>query len=274
MQQSQIQPPPAATLSQAIHEFRAGVTAVMRSWSALKTSVTSEWGGVESKAKATELRTHIIQAFEAAHTNNSKIMDQYDLEDNLLMFMDEEFSIVLEDDSEKQVALTICTMFEQCYAKGDFLLCRQMVAMAEHIRHQESGKPQQPVQVMEQEDMDDDDDDTVNGDSMMESTTASPADTTAACAEAAPQTSSALSPDAASFITGTLNATTHLPPVAQDIVIEYANMEIPLFGAAKKAVPEGPPPRQLGQSAPDATNNIMDEMDDDGFVTIKTKGKR
>lgn len=46
----------------AMEEFRAGVTACLRSWSALRTAVESGWGGGEreSQVKADTLRTNIF----------------------------------------------------------------------------------------------------------------------------------------------------------------------------------------------------------------------
>ena len=45
-------------------EFHAGITATLRSWSALRTSVESEWGGPQSKTKAEELRQSLYDCFD------------------------------------------------------------------------------------------------------------------------------------------------------------------------------------------------------------------
>jgi hypothetical protein len=39
----------------------------------------------------------------------------HDLEDNLAIFLKEEFSVSLEDDSERQVDATICQLYERCW---------------------------------------------------------------------------------------------------------------------------------------------------------------
>lgn len=46
-----------------LEDFRAGVTACLRSWSALKAAVESGWGGGEriSQEKADNLRTSILE---------------------------------------------------------------------------------------------------------------------------------------------------------------------------------------------------------------------
>ena len=116
----------------ATSEFQAGVTAVLRSWSALRTAVENEWGGPKSKSKAEELRSNILEFFEYSDSVpvNKPKLHLENLEDNLFLYMEEEFTIVLEDDSEKQVAYTIWQMYEMC-GKGDFTLARQMVNSAE-----------------------------------------------------------------------------------------------------------------------------------------------
>lgn len=112
------------TLETASAEFQAGVTAVLRSWSAFRTAVESGWGGAASKEKAEFLRTHIFECFDYKKSKPS--VDVYELEDNLAIYLEEEFSVVLEDDSEKQVAEVIWKMFEMC-GRGDFSLSRQII---------------------------------------------------------------------------------------------------------------------------------------------------
>ena len=52
----------------AIEEFRAGVTACLRSWSALRTAVESGWGGGEreSQGKADDLRKYILNIMDGS----------------------------------------------------------------------------------------------------------------------------------------------------------------------------------------------------------------
>merc|ERR1711957_456601 len=103
-------------------------------------AVESQWGGFMGKEKAEFLRTHIYAQFgyskaKASNTNsnsnagNGAAMDQYDLEDALAIYMEEEYSIVLEDDSERQVALCIVQMYELC-GRGDFSLSRGTIQKA------------------------------------------------------------------------------------------------------------------------------------------------
>lgn len=108
----------------ATAEFRAGVTAVLRAWSALRQAVASNWGGVQSIEKAEVLRDHIYENFN--YNKPKPGMDRYDLEDALAIYLEEEFCLQIEDDSEKDVAFLICQMYENC-GKGDFTLARERI---------------------------------------------------------------------------------------------------------------------------------------------------
>eukprot|EP00568_Trieres_chinensis_P004929 CAMPEP_0183293434 /NCGR_PEP_ID=MMETSP0160_2-20130417/2119_1 /TAXON_ID=2839 ORGANISM="Odontella Sinensis, Strain Grunow 1884" /NCGR_SAMPLE_ID=MMETSP0160_2 /ASSEMBLY_ACC=CAM_ASM_000250 /LENGTH=149 /DNA_ID=CAMNT_0025454549 /DNA_START=360 /DNA_END=809 /DNA_ORIENTATION=+ len=77
-----------------------------------------------------------------------------ELEDNLSIYMEEEFSVVLEDGSERQVADLIWRMYESC-GRGDVSLARQVVASIETVVASQSA---QKVVVQEDSDMDEDDD--------------------------------------------------------------------------------------------------------------------
>ncbi len=119
--------PSLPTIEQATAEFQAGVTAALRAWSALRTAVQTGWGGVESKEKAEFLRSYIFEAFDYGLPKAKLDID--DLEDHLAIYMEEEFSVVLEDESERQVAQLIWQIYQSC-GRGDFNLSRQTVANA------------------------------------------------------------------------------------------------------------------------------------------------
>lgn len=215
-------------------EFRAGVTACLRSWSALRTAVQSGWGGVDSCGKAEDLRRHIFEHFNG-QCFPPRGMDLMDLEDNLAIFMEEEFSVVLEDNSERQIAESIWRMYEQCH-QGNVTLARQLVAVAENAL---SRVAEFPVQIQSTECDDDDDDD----DEMAEETTEAPS------------------------LIAVQGTNQHLLPAQ-----EYANQYLfgPPRGAQLPAVATGPV-RQLGEEAPAAPEP---EVDEDGFVAVSTKGKK
>jgi pre-rRNA-processing protein TSR2 len=135
-------------------EFRAGVTATLRSWSALRAAVESGWGGPESQAKAEDLRQNIYSIMDG--TSFPPKIELWDLEDNLAIYMEEEFSVVLEDDSEKQVAAMLWHMYEACH-KGDMSLARQAVESARRVEAVSATCPVH-VQASEQDEESDDDD--------------------------------------------------------------------------------------------------------------------
>lgn len=118
---------PLPTIEEASAEFQSGVSAALRAWSALRTAVQSEWGGIESRDKAEYLRNYIFEAFDYRLPKCKLDIDE--LEDNLAIYMEEEFSIVLEDDSEKELAHLIWQLYQSC-GKGDFTLSRRTVEMS------------------------------------------------------------------------------------------------------------------------------------------------
>uniref|UniRef100_A0A7R9WRC4 Pre-rRNA-processing protein TSR2 homolog n=1 Tax=Craspedostauros australis TaxID=1486917 RepID=A0A7R9WRC4_9STRA len=143
-----------------IDDFKAGVTACLRSWSAFRTAVENGWGGGTnpSFSKAEELRNSILQIMNGQKCPIPNF-DVYDLSDNLAIYMEEEFSVTLEDKSEEQVAATIFQIYEQCY-NGDASLARSLVTQAEQAIATTS---QFPTHVQKTEhDEDDDDEDMVD----------------------------------------------------------------------------------------------------------------
>jgi pre-rRNA-processing protein TSR2 len=159
----------SASAINVMEEFRAGVTATLRSWSALRAAVESGWGGVESQAKAEYLRDHIYQIMDG--TCFPPNMDIIELEDNLAIYLEEEFSVVLEDGSEKQVADVLWRMYEGCY-RGDVTLARQTVELA---RRAEAALAAFPVKVQNPEHDDDDDDEMDTNDNATETVSQSTA---------------------------------------------------------------------------------------------------
>lgn len=225
-------------------EFRAGVTACLRSWSALRAAVEGGWGGHDSLAKAEDLRRNIFQHLDGTSCPPRSITVD-DLEDNLAIYLEEEFSVVLEDRSEQQVADAIWRMYEQCM-KGDFSLARHMVEASSAAIQQSSSYP---VKVQSQNEDDDDDDDD-NQDMEMDD---SDGDHAGMEEGVAPPLITLASP-------GIINAQ------------EYAAQN--LFGPPKpvRSVVHDKPVRQLGEAA--APEPVV-EVDDDGFApVVKRKGHK
>ena len=233
-----------------VAEFQAGVTACLRSWSALRTAVERGWGGNDSVTKADDLRDNIYRFMTGS--TSTPTLELEDLEDNLAIFMEEEFSVVLEDESEKQVALTLFELYAQCM-RGQTQLAEQLVQAA--LRYDEQIATAYPVCVKSTEhddDDDDDDDDEDNGDN--ENDDEAMMDTTG--------------DDKMATITAPLVVTEQQQPVQQPettptwtSAADYASQS--LFGKPKKSVA----PRKPREEPVEAM------VDDDGFATV-TKGRR
>jgi pre-rRNA-processing protein TSR2 len=228
-----------------MNEFRAGVTACLRSWSALRTAVEKEWGGNMSIEKAETLREEILTAMF-----QKKMMDVADLEDALAIYMEEEFSIVLDDNSEKQVAGTIFRMYhDACLNQTTFAM--QIVHMAEKVTKEFGHLPLhvQSAEPMDEDDGEDDENDTIpdnsvamNTEHMIESTNA----------------------------TGPIETLNITNPAT------YASQ--PLFGLTREQrrlqiiQKNAKPVRQLGESDPIEQQQQQQQtfVDEDGFVSVTT----
>ncbi|KAF9201192.1 hypothetical protein BGZ49_008569 [Haplosporangium sp. Z 27] len=90
--------------------FREGVTYLFHSWMALKLAVDGEWGGQDSAEKRDWFIDTIVDYFG----QHGKNVDTFDLEDILLQIMNDEFSILLEDQSEQHIAKVLEQLFLQC----------------------------------------------------------------------------------------------------------------------------------------------------------------
>ncbi|KAL7546591.1 hypothetical protein ACHAWF_009922 [Thalassiosira exigua] len=230
-------PPSSSEEEHPYASFQAGVTASLRSWSALRTAVEHTWGGPTSASKAEDLRSSIFRFFDGSSPKPK--MTPEELEDELSGYMEEEFGVVLEDGSEREVADAIWRMYEGC-ARGDASLARRVVRDA--TRGEEVLKAAGVRNVVKSGD--DDGDDGMDEDSDAEGTG-----------------------DAEGVDGGNAASTSAAPSVAAR---HYASEA--LFGGPP-APPrrEEPPPRQLGEPEPERPRP---EVDDDGFAAVASKKKR
>ena len=173
-------------------------------------------------------------------------MTQYELEDNLSGYMEEEYGVVLEDESEREVADLIWRMYE-CCARGDCKLADEVVRNA--ILAEEKLKGSGVKSVIQNGDEDDDDDDDMND----------VADGGQASADNNVTNSSSLA---------AVQQTQPAATVAASTALEYSSGY--LFGGPPKPKKELPPPRQLGEAEPEKP---QPEVDDDGFAMVVTKKK-
>lgn len=230
-------------------EFRAGVTACLRSWSALRTAVQNEWGGPTSIEKAETLREEIINAMM-----QKKMTDIIALEDALAIFMEEEFSIVLDDNSEKQVASTIFRMFDEASSSNpSTAYALQIIQMAEKVTKEFGHLPLHIQSSEPMEEDDDDNDDDENGMNYDETGTMD-------------------------MNMNTYEAVATIPIGASSNVLaspaEYASQ--PLFGLSREQRRlqilrrNEQPVRQLGETVPETQQQQQTIADEDGFVSVST----
>jgi pre-rRNA-processing protein TSR2 len=282
----------AATLNQRqqphssfLHaEFAAGVTACLRSWSALRTAVESGWGGGqrESERKADLLRQGIIEmlngtkqpVYSTPATGPGGVVspsptsasfalavssyDVHDLEDNLAIFLEEEFSVNLEDDSERQVAATIFQLYERCWV-GDSAMAHTLMEQAIGSKKLGSqlGLPSKPtIQSVNGED-DEDDEDSDN--EMMDDD----------------DDDDQMNMQDGDDDNGGPMTNDVVTEVARISPLEYASQ--PVFGRGglkptRDSNSNVKPIRQLGE--PEQEMEQVAEVDEDGFAPVKPKGRR
>lgn len=237
------------TMNTPYIEFQAGVTAALRSWSALRTAVEQSWGprgtAEAAAAAADDLRSNIFAYFDGTSPNPK--LKQDELEDNLLDYMEEEFGVVLEDGSEREVADLICRMYELC-GRGDVTLARSVMQSA--IKAEEARRASKIKSVFQGDDdivEEDDDGDDMEDDSDSEG-------------EEVESTTSSVHQESSMQV---MNDTTNI-----SVVQAYALGT--LFGGPTKPIKETPPPRQLGVPEPEKPKPVLD---DDGFAPAQTKKK-
>jgi pre-rRNA-processing protein TSR2 len=250
--------------------FEAGVTACLQSWSALRTAVESDWGGStdrESSFKAEELRRQILDLFPTAAANGGSLQPSQrrvkitceELADELAMFMEDEFSTILEDKSDEQVAETIFQLHEQCCIRQNSDLSQHLITVAMHSLQQHS-----PAQVHSAEHDDSDSDDDV-----MDETHGASTSSALNTREALPQTQV----NAAKTPSGPFSYSTSFN--LQDYISQ------PLFGSKQQSQPrpvtQEPRLRQLGEQEPNGGGTFTDAdamaVDEDGFATISSRKK-
>jgi len=229
-------------------EFQAGVTACMRSWSALRTAVEGGWGGNDSEQKADDLRENIYNAM--GDGRRQPALEVHDLEDNLAIYMEEEFAVQLEDSSEKQVAQTLFRLYEEC-CQGSTSLAESLVMTA--LKYDQQIAAAFPVQIQSTEHDDDEDEDDDEDDAMMDTDGNDAGVTMSSVASAPPQPQAqpALQPQQPV-------AEATLPVVS---AAEYAAQSV----FAKPKQPKAP--RKPREETPEV------QMDEDGFAPV-TKGRR
>ncbi|KAI3932406.1 hypothetical protein MKW92_036194 [Papaver armeniacum] len=95
---------------QSLSAFSEGISLVLSRWTALQMSIQNEWGGRDSRQKSEQFSYDILSWF--TQTKEPLYID--DLEKILFDTMTDEFSVVLDDGSEKEIAEELMIMHEEC----------------------------------------------------------------------------------------------------------------------------------------------------------------
>ncbi|PIA19401.1 hypothetical protein COEREDRAFT_19447, partial [Coemansia reversa NRRL 1564] len=104
--------------------FVEGVDHILNRWTALELAVQHEWGGHDTQDKREDMVDEIVEHFDTL-VRKRKTPEPTDLEELLLDIMDGDFSVALDDQSEKEVAKLICTVFSECKT-GNFTTVDRM----------------------------------------------------------------------------------------------------------------------------------------------------
>ncbi|KAG0344374.1 hypothetical protein BG004_004533 [Podila humilis] len=131
--------------------FKEGVEYLFHSWTALKLAVDGEWGGHDSAAKRDWFVDTIVDYF----SEKGKKVDTFDLEDILIQIMNDEFSILLEDQSEQHIAKVLEQLYLEC-THGRYDLVNTLKQDSQKISGALKGTKSQKMKNNENGDDDDD----------------------------------------------------------------------------------------------------------------------
>lgn len=136
-----------------------GITLALNNWPALSLAVSSNWGGPTSADKRAWLCGAISEML-----NDRPETDAEDLEDVLIQVMNDEFDVVVDDESAGNVAVEIMELKDQT-VKGDFATIQQMWGHWQQKSAQKSASASMFKQVeANDEDQETDESDDENGD--------------------------------------------------------------------------------------------------------------
>ncbi|RZC80798.1 hypothetical protein C5167_043375 [Papaver somniferum] len=109
---------------QSLSAFSQGIYLVLSRWTALQMAIQNEWGGRDSRQKSDQFSYDILSWFTQTKgiirdLNNSwgfaEPLYIDDLEEKILFkTMTDEFNVVLDDGSEKEIAEELMIMHEEC----------------------------------------------------------------------------------------------------------------------------------------------------------------
>lgn len=125
----------------AIAYFELAVSLYLWRWPALTLAVSNEWGGPDSSEKRDWLAGTLADMFTTSKSSPPEIED---IEDVATQVLNDEFSVVLEDDSAYDLATAICLAWTDCQ-DGRFDKIEQLKV------HFQNSKPTAPVAKKQQQ---------------------------------------------------------------------------------------------------------------------------
>lgn len=94
--------------TKALELFSEAVRATFARWTALNLAVSYRWGDGNEEQKREELVQHTIHGFAA----KKRAPDPTELEDFLDTYLTDNFNLLADDDSPKEVSIVICRLYE------------------------------------------------------------------------------------------------------------------------------------------------------------------
>lgn len=98
----------------AVAHIELGVAVILYTWPALRLAVQNTWGGPQSGAK----RDWLCETVPGVLLDAEDVDDGY-VEELLMQVMDDEFEVVIDDNSIEEVSKAIVKVFKDCL-RGEF----------------------------------------------------------------------------------------------------------------------------------------------------------
>ena len=103
--------------------FIASLDHVLARWSLVRLAIDMGWGDGDPKHNVSKLRDETLTWFQKRRAT----VEASDLEDILTDFISDNFHVIAEDGSPKEVSLLLVELYKQCKT-GDLTLANQIIA--------------------------------------------------------------------------------------------------------------------------------------------------
>ncbi|OBA15068.1 uncharacterized protein OGAPODRAFT_94899 [Ogataea polymorpha] len=138
--------------------FELGVSMLVHGWQILTTAVDNSWGGPESAEKRDWITAVVIDLFK-----QNKEVDIILIHETLFNAMEDEFDVIVEDQSTVHIASAVVQIYQECLA-GNY--DRVQTMYQKYLQKQEYRRTHGIEKVEVQDDSDDESDDDSDEDMM------------------------------------------------------------------------------------------------------------